>query len=185
VLGGLGSLPGVLLGAVIMIAVPDILRNAPLAGTLFYLGVAVTLFSVIKPRWQAIGLVVAIAIFGFIVKVVLVSANPDAYVAFKPAGALISDTVRSWLPIPTDAVTVGNYAFTILIVAVLAVSRIKPALWRLVALVPTLYLLLFVWETRLVAEPSITRLLFVGVLLIVLMIYRPNGLLGQRRVEIA
>ena len=78
----------------------------------------------------------------------------------------------------------GNQAFAVLIVAVLVVSRIKPALWRLVALVPTIYLLLFVWETRLVAEPSITRLLFVGVLLIVLMIYRPNGLLGQRRVEI-
>ncbi len=71
-----------------------------------------------------------------------------------------------------------------LIVAVLVVSRIKPALWRLAALVPTIYLLLFVWETRLSAEPSVTRLLFVGVLLIVLMIYRPNGLLGQRRVEI-
>ena len=69
--------------------------------------------------------------------------------------------------------------------AVLAVSKITRPLWRLIALVPTLYLLLFVWETRLVEEPSITRLLFVGVLLIVLMIYRPNGLLGQRRVEIA
>ena len=28
------------------------------------------------------------------------------------------------------------------------------------------------------------RLLFVGLLLIVLMIYRPHGLLGQRRVEV-
>ena len=43
VLGGLGSLPGVLLGALIIIAVPDILRNADLAGKLFYLGALVTL----------------------------------------------------------------------------------------------------------------------------------------------
>lgn len=185
VLGGLGSLPGVVLGAVIMIAVPDILRNAPLAGTLFYIGVVVTLFSVIKPRWQAVALVVAIAVFGFILRAVLVGANPEAFATLKPAGAIISDTVRSWLPIPNDATTVGNYAFAILIISVLVVSRIKQPLRRLVALVPTLYLLLFVWETRLVEEPSITRLIFVGVLLIVLMIYRPNGLLGQRRVEIA
>ncbi len=185
VLGGLGSLPGVVLGAVIMIAVPDILRNAPLAGTLFYLGVLVTLFAVIKPRWQAVALILAVVVFGFILRTVLVGATPDAFAPLKPTGAIIGDTVRSWLPIPKDATTVGNYAFAILIIAVLAVSRIKPVLWRLVALVPTLYLLLFVWETRLVAEPSITRLLFVGVLLIVLMIYRPNGLLGQRRVEIA
>lgn len=184
VLGGLGSLPGVVLGAMIMIAVPDILRNAPLAGTLFYIGVVITLVSFIKPRWHALGLLAGIAVFGLILRAILVGANPDAFIALKPTGALISDAVRSWLPIPTDATTVGNYAFAVLIVAVLVVSRIKPLLWRLAALVPTIYLLLFVWETRLSAEPSVTRLLFVGVLLIVLMIYRPNGLLGQRRVEI-
>jgi ABC-type branched-subunit amino acid transport system permease subunit len=44
--------------------------------------------------------------------------------------------------------------------------------------------LAFVWETRLAVEPSITRLLLLGVLLVMLMIYRPQGLLGQRRVEI-
>jgi ABC-type branched-subunit amino acid transport system permease subunit len=55
---------------------------------------------------------------------------------------------------------------------------------RFVVLVPTLYLLAFVWETRLAVEPSITRLLLLGVLLVMLMIYRPQGLLGQRRVEI-
>lgn len=185
VLGGLGSLQGVVLGAVVMIAVPDILRNAPLAGTLFYIGVLITVVSFIKPRWHALGLIAAITVFGFILRAVLVGANPEAFTTLKPVGALISDAVRTWLPIPTDATTVGNYAFVILIIAVLAVSRIKQPLWRLVGLVPTLYLLLFVWETRLSAEPSVTRLLFVGVLLIVLMIYRPNGLLGQRRVEIA
>ncbi len=184
VLGGLGSLRGVLVGALIMIAVPDVLRNAPLAGTLFYIGVVVTLFAAIKPRWQAVAVVIATAVFGFILRALLVGANPEAFIALKATGAFISDTVRGWLPIPTDSVTIGNYAFALLIVAVMAVSRIKSGLWRLVALVPTLYLLIFVWETRLSVEPSVTRLLFVGVLLIVLMIYRPNGLLGQRRVEI-
>jgi branched-chain amino acid transport system permease protein len=187
VLGGLGSLRGVIAGALIMIAVPDILRNAPLAGTIFYIGVVVTLFAIIKPRWQAVVLLVAIAVFGLIVRAIVVPPGSEGFAAFQPTGSFMSDTVRSWLPIsiPKNATLVGNQAFAVLIVAVLVVSRIKPALWRLVALVPTIYLLLFVWETRLVAEPSVTRLLFVGVLLIVLMIYRPNGLLGQRRVEIA
>ncbi|MBI1276767.1 MAG: hypothetical protein GC179_01430 [Anaerolineaceae bacterium] len=184
VLGGLGSLPGVLLGAVIMIAVPDILRNAPLAGTLFYIAVVIGLFAAIKPRWQALALIVVVVLVGFIFRTVVVGANPSAFIMGQPTGAIISDAVRGWLPIPEVATTIGNYAFAVLIVAVLVVSRIKSSTWRLVALVPTLYLLLFVWETRLVEEPSITRLLFVGVLLMVLMIYRPNGLLGQRRVEI-
>ena len=51
-------------------------------------------------------------------------------------------------------------------------------------LVPLLYLLAFVWETRLSAEPAITRLLLIGTLLVTLMIFRPHGLLGTRRVEI-
>lgn len=184
VLGGLGSLRGVLLGAVIMIAVPDILRNAPLAGTLFYLGVGVTLFAVLKPRWQAAAVLVAVALLGVILRLLLVGANPEAFTTAEVTGSWLNDSVRGWLPIPSESVTVGNYAFALLIASVLVVSRIKPLLWRLAALVPTLYLLIFVWETRLSIEPSVTRLLFVGVLLIVLMIYRPNGLLGQRRVEI-
>jgi ABC-type branched-subunit amino acid transport system permease subunit len=44
--------------------------------------------------------------------------------------------------------------------------------------------LAFVWETRLAAEPAVTRLLLIGTLLVVLMIVRPQGLLGAKRVEI-
>jgi ABC-type branched-subunit amino acid transport system permease subunit len=55
--------------------------------------------------------------------------------------------------------------------------------WRTILLVPTLYLASFVWETRLIAEPSITRQLMIGAILIVMMNARPQGLLGQRRVE--
>jgi ABC-type branched-subunit amino acid transport system permease subunit len=97
----------------------------------------------------------------------------------------LSDAVRGWLIVPTDSVQAGNLAFGLLIVLVLAVTKIRNTIWRFAALVPTLYLLVFVWETRLSQEPSVTRLIFVGVLLIALMIYRPNGLLGQRRVEVA
>ena len=55
---------------------------------------------------------------------------------------------------------------------------------RLAGLVPTLYLAAFVWENRLVFNPSITRLLLLGALLVVLMNARPQGLLGTARVEI-
>ena len=184
VLGGLGSLPGVLLGALIIIAVPDILRNADLAGKLFYLGALITLVSVLKPRWQAPLLIVAVIVFGFIVRFVLIALSPDAFAPLAATGSAFTNAIHNWLIVPINAVNAGNLAFALLIVLVLGVSRIKKTVWRFVGLVPTLYVLVFVWETRLSQEPSITRLLFVGVLLIVLMIYRPNGLLGQRRVEV-
>ena len=55
---------------------------------------------------------------------------------------------------------------------------------RLAGMVPTLYLAAFVWNNRLVVEPSVTRLILIGVILIVLMNARPQGLLGTARVEI-
>ena len=56
---------------------------------------------------------------------------------------------------------------------------------RDVLIVPTVWLAGFVWETRLVLEASgPTRLLLLGVILIVIMIARPQGLLGRPRVEI-
>ena len=57
-------------------------------------------------------------------------------------------------------------------------------IWRTILLVPTLYLAAFVWENRLVYEPSVTRLIILGALLIVMMNARPEGLLGTTRVEV-
>jgi ABC-type branched-subunit amino acid transport system permease subunit len=184
VLGGLGSLPGVLLGAAIIVAVPDILRNADLAGKLFYAGVFLTLVTVLRPRWQTPLLVVVLIVFGLILRPLLIGLSPEAFIPLDPTGSTFTDTIRGWLAIPDNATHIGNLAFAALIVLVLAVTRVKQTVVRWTMLIPTLYLLIFVWETRLSQEPSVTRLLFVGVLLIVLMIYRPNGLLGERRVEI-
>ena len=67
-------------------------------------------------------------------------------------------------------------------VLILVLTTLKP-LWRNIVLVPTLYLSVFVWDARLAFEPSITRLIMIGVILIVLMNARPQGLVGATRVE--
>jgi ABC-type branched-subunit amino acid transport system permease subunit len=69
-----------------------------------------------------------------------------------------------------------------LICLLIALVQVGPR-WRTVLLPPTLYLAAFVWETRLSAEPAVTRQLMIGAILIVMMNARPQGLLGQRRVE--
>jgi ABC-type branched-subunit amino acid transport system permease subunit len=78
---------------------------------------------------------------------------------------------------------IGNYAFVGLIACVLLLTLARGVL-RYLLLVPTLWLGAFVWETRLVEEPSTTRFLMLGAVLIVLMAARPQGLLGTPRVEI-
>ena len=46
------------------------------------------------------------------------------------------------------------------------------------------YLGAFVWENRLVVDPSVTRLLMVGAILIIVMSVRPAGLFGAKRIEV-
>ena len=51
-------------------------------------------------------------------------------------------------------------------------------------LVPTIWMAAFVWETRLIEDRRATRPLLLGVILVVLMAVRPQGLFGTPRVEI-
>ena len=78
---------------------------------------------------------------------------------------------------------IANVCFVLLILAILLLTIVQ-GWWRWLALIPTLYLAAFVWDNRLVVEPSVTRLILIGVILIVLMNARPQGLLGTSRVEI-
>jgi ABC-type branched-subunit amino acid transport system permease subunit len=55
---------------------------------------------------------------------------------------------------------------------------------RLALLVPVLYLAAFVWENVLLAHADATRYVVLGAMLIGLMVARPNGMFGERRVEI-
>ena len=70
-----------------------------------------------------------------------------------------------------------------MIVAVLVVTMLRGRL-RLIVLVPTIYLAAFVWENVMLSKPEPARYIVLGLILIALMILRPNGLLGERRVEI-
>jgi ABC-type branched-subunit amino acid transport system permease subunit len=56
--------------------------------------------------------------------------------------------------------------------------------WRVAIFIPTVYLAVFVWENKLALQPSVTRQLLFGGVLMVMMAVRPQGLLGTRRVEI-
>jgi hypothetical protein len=100
-----------------------------------------------------------------------------------PVGGALGTGLRDWVVLPSNPMTIGNVAFICLILAVLALTLLRGWVQRL-AMIPTLYLAAFVWENRLAVEPSVTRLILVGVILIVLMNARPQGLLGTSRVEI-
>lgn len=183
ILGGLGSIPGAVLGAVAVAVSPEILRNPSAAGWLFYLGLGALLITLLRRPAQIAVTIVATVAFGFLVRFAALAIWDDTILG--PANdAFLSDVLANWMLILGPARDVAsNYAFVLAIVGVLGVIVTK-GWWRMVVLIPTVYLSIFVWENKLALEPSITRQLLFGGVLVVMMAVRPQGLLGTRRVEI-
>jgi branched-chain amino acid transport system permease protein len=184
VLGGLGSLPGAIVGAFIFTTLPEVLRSVELAGFLFYTGMLIFLIWWLKSWWRFAGVVGGAIIGALLIKLLVYLAWPWLDTGQAPAaGSFLNSWVQSLLVIPPDVWMVGNAAIGLSIVTLLATVSLKTG-WRWVLLGISIYLLAFAWETRLATEPAVTRILVVGVTLVVLMVTRPQGLLGKLRVEI-
>jgi branched-chain amino acid transport system permease protein len=178
ILGGQGSQWGVVLGAILISVLLELLRDPGQARVLFYviLGLGVTTSF----RFSRQGPIVAAATIGFgFAAHAIADAIDHSWVA-GTAGAWASD----WVIVPTDLASwLPSVSYVVLIASVLGLTLIR-GLVRTVLLVPVLYLAAFVWENVMLTKPEPTRYIVIGVILISLMILRPNGLLGEKRVEI-
>jgi ABC-type branched-subunit amino acid transport system permease subunit len=184
ILGGAGSLGGVILGAVVVNVSLEVLRTPGHATWVFYTLIVATLIARLRPwRWLAVVLAGTVG-FGFAVHAIVSAVWPRGVHGQAAIGGALGSGLKSWVVLPSNPMTIGNVAFICLVLAVLALTLLHGWMQKL-AMIPTLYLTAFVWENRLVVEPSITRLILIGVILIVLMNARPQGLLGTSRVEIA
>lgn len=185
VLGGTGSIAGAILGAVVIAAVPNVLRPNAVdsASWLFYLALLGALVLFIRPWKRLAAVVLGTVAFGFVVRAIGVGGWPDSILDASERASNLAEGVSGWMILLENAETAGNIAYVLLIVLVLALVQ-SSGIWRTVLLVPVLYLGVFVWENRLVVDASITRQLLFGAILVVLMAARPQGLLGTRRVEV-
>ncbi len=146
--------------------------------------IALTLL-LMRPRWRGAALLATVVAFGLLLKLALTGLLPGLLGApEQPVSAGLATLAQRWLVFPQNPTGVGNIAFVVVVALLMAVSRMRSAYLRFGLLIPTLYLLAFVWETRLAAQPSVTRLLFFGAILVLLMTYRPHGLFGKPRVEV-
>lgn len=183
ILGGAGSLGGVILGAIVVNVSLEVLRDPGHATWVFYTLIAATLVARIRPyRWLGAVLAGTVA-FGFAAHAIVSATWPRGVHGQAAVGGVLGSGLQHWVVLPSNPMTIGNVAFVCLVLAVLALTLLHGWMQK-VAMIPTLYLAAFVWENRLVVEPSVTRLILIGVILIVLMNARPQGLLGTSRVEI-
>lgn len=192
VLGGAGSLLGATVGAVIISASLEALRDPEDASWLVYIAVVLVLLVMVKPWWRGLAVIGATVVLGVIVHQAAEQWRPSLVEGTTFGTARIDRLVDGWVLMPTDFVTqeglpagpAARITYLVLVAAVLGLTLIRSSLWRTVALVPVLYLAAIVWQNLMLPQPAVARFILMGALLVALMAYRPQGLFGRARVEI-
>ena len=192
ILGGIGSIAGVIVGAVIINGVFEYLQpvnpHPEVKRWLFY-GTIVLLVLLIKPVIRPVLVLAATLGFGFAVHAIVAATAGAAWTTGIPlnsnTGLPVSGGtwIAKWVVIPFDPHgSFNNYLYIGLVVALVGTVALK-GWWRMAALVPTLYLAALAWENVLEQQGGVTAFILFGVMLIGLMTTRPQGLLGTHRVE--
>jgi ABC-type branched-subunit amino acid transport system permease subunit len=183
ILGGAGSLSGVVAGAALITIVLEVLRSPDDARLIFYGLILLSLAVALRPWWRFAAVFAGTLAFGLVVREFVEAVWPASTKGEIVEAGRLADPLEAWVLLPADPVQIGNFAFVALVVCAILLTRVRGWI-RTAFLVPVLYLTAFVWENRLVTEPSVTRLLLLGALLVVLMNVRPQGLFGKPRVEV-
>jgi branched-chain amino acid transport system permease protein len=186
ILGGIGSITGVVLGAIVINVSFQFLAPENAQSNARVLFIAVLLLLVVlavRPWWVATAVVSSVVALGVVTQAVVEAVAPTWTGGTVIEGGRLSGAIEDWVVIPKGHDDFGNFAYVALVVAVLVLTQLRG--WaRTIALVPTVYMAMVVWETSFVAEPAVARWILFGSLLVALMTIRPQGLLGTPRVEI-
>ncbi len=183
ILGGSGSMPGVVIGAVIVNVLLEVLREPGDSRYIFYVVIVAALVAILRP-WPRLAAVLGGTIaLGFVVHAVAGGISDSAVDGAAQGGGWLADVIRHWVIVPVDADYWRPVTYILLVCLALALTTVK-GVWRLVLLVPTLYLTAFVWENVMAPKPEPTRFIVLGIILIATMVVRPEGILGEKRVEI-
>jgi ABC-type branched-subunit amino acid transport system permease subunit len=187
ILGGAGSIGGAVLGGLVVAVTLEFLRNPTEAGYLFYGLILLTLIVKLRP-WEKLGAMLAATVaLGFAAHAIVKAISASAVAGGPQSGGWIGDALRDWVIVPGPRGNIpagpGNVGFVLLVCLLIALVQLRGR-WRTLLIVPTIYLAACVWEARLIVEPSVTRQILIGAILIVMMNARPQGLLGTRRVEV-
>ena len=174
---------GVVLGAIVVNVLLEVLREPADARYVFYVVVLAGLLAVFRFSARLAVVLGGTVVLGFAIHVIA-SAVSDRAVAGSPAGGgWLTGAVDRWVVLPDSLGVWAPISYVLLVAAVLFLTTIS-GWWRIAALVPTLYLGAFVWENVMLAKPEPTRYILLGAILVTLMVARPAGILGEKRVEI-
>ena len=184
ILGGLGSIGGVVIGALVVNGAPELLRSSTNARFLFYGVLVIALFVAMRPWYKPVVVLLGTIAFGYAVHAIASAVWSRGTEGHIQGGGRLGRALEHWVLLPSHAGSIAGWAYFALIVAALVLTLVT-GWWRAIVLIPTLYLASFVWENKLVEQVSgATRLILLGTLLVVIMNVRPSGIFGTSRVEI-
>jgi ABC-type branched-subunit amino acid transport system permease subunit len=184
ILGGLGSIGGVVIGALVVNGAPELLRSSSNARFLFYGVLLLALFVALRPWYKPVIVLVGTIAFGFAVHGIASAVWSRGTAGHISGAGEFGKALEHWVLLPSSPSSIAGWAYFALIVAALVLTLVR-GWWRVVVLIPTLYLAAFVWENKLVEQVAgATRLILLGALLVVIMNVRPAGIFGTSRVEI-
>jgi ABC-type branched-subunit amino acid transport system permease subunit len=183
VLGGVGSIAGAILGGIVVTVAEQMLSSPTDAGYLFYGLILFALIVKVRP-WRQLGWVLGgIVALGFAAHGIASLISHSLVAGHPGSGGWIGSVVSHYVIVPSDPVGYGNVLYIVVLCALIGVVRLE-GLRRLLAVIPTVYIAACCWEARLIVNPAITTQIMIGVVLIVTMAARPEGLFGSKRVEI-
>ncbi|HEX6489755.1 MAG TPA: branched-chain amino acid ABC transporter permease [Gaiellaceae bacterium] len=184
ILGGFGSIMGIVLGAVIVSSVPELLRSPGNARPIFYGAILLTLIVKVRPWRRLAAILAGLVGFGFAVHAIAHAAYPRLVAGSAQGSDRFAHALNHWMLYPNNPGKIADVAYVVLVAGIVILPQLRPLL-RTVLLVPLFYLVMFVWENLLLEQISgATRLILLGALLVALMNARPQGLFGKAYVEI-
>jgi ABC-type branched-subunit amino acid transport system permease subunit len=186
ILGGIGSLTGVVLGAIVInVSFQFLAPENPQdnARVLFYAVLLLLLVLSQRPWWRVGAVLAAVLGVGLAVQALVEALAPSWAGGPVVEGGRLDWLIEHWVVIPPGHGRFGGVVYVALVVVILALTRLR-GWWRTATLVPALYLAALVWENSFVEQPAVARWILFGSLLVALMTVRPQGLLGTPRVEI-
>jgi ABC-type branched-subunit amino acid transport system permease subunit len=184
ILGGAGSQAGVVIGAIGISVLLEVLREPGDSRFLFYAVVLLGLIGTLRFSRRLAAVLAGTLVFGFALHALAAAIDGSWTEGAASGGGRLGEWANDWVVVPGNlAGWVTPVSYMGLVAAVLALTVVRGRT-RLVLLVPTLYLAAFVWENVMLVKPEPTRFVVLGAILIAVMIARPEGLLGEKRVEI-
>jgi ABC-type branched-subunit amino acid transport system permease subunit len=184
ILGGSGSQGGVVIGAIIIGVLLELLRDPGNSRVVFYGVILIGLVLALKLTVKLAVVLGGLFAFGLVLHTIASAVNGSWVDGTSEAGGGFFDLLAHWVVVPSEpADWVTPVSYLTLVSSALLLTLLHG--WvRLALLVPTVYLAAFVWENVMITKPEPTRYIILGALLVGLMILRPSGLVGEKRVEI-